>query len=122
MWTYKISTGQLFDPSMVQVGKGWAGRGSGQNNINMIKVHDTGPLPIGKYTIMKPMYSHLKLGPKVLNLMPFKENEMFGRSEFRIHGASKSDPANSSHGCIIMPPLVRVTVNDSTDNILNVIA
>lgn len=47
-----------------------------------------------------------------MNLAPFPENEMFGRSEFRIHGYAKVNPELSSHGCIVQVHDVRKHIAD----------
>ena len=99
---------------------GWAGQGAGKNNPIMQGVHNIGPLPRGRYLI-GDAYTHPHLGPVVMNLTPDQANEMFGRSDFRIHGASFVRPELSSHGCIIMPRDVRIQINLGPDKILEVI-
>jgi hypothetical protein len=56
----------------------------------------------------------------VLNLTPDLSNAMCGRSAFRIHGASKKHPLDSSEGCIIAPVNVRKSIWASGDRELTV--
>lgn len=127
MWTYKISTGQLFNQYMVQIGKCYSGYGANRDDPSKTSVPHEGPLPIGMYNI-GPEYKHDHLGPVVMNLEPHPENQMFGRSLFRIHGVSKDNPATpedesllSSHGCICAIRKVREAVSASKDRLLQVI-
>lgn len=127
-WTFKISTGQIFDPSGVQIAKGYSGYGENRNDPTKTNVPHEGPLPVGKYTI-GASYKHEHLGPVVMNLEPDKTNEMFGRSLFRIHGVSADNPATpedesllSSHGCICTDRNTRKTIAASSDKELNVIS
>jgi len=54
--------------------------------------------------------------------MPDAANQMFGRADFRIHGASKLDPKESSHGCIILPRPIRIRIDMDIDRQLEVTA
>jgi len=117
MWTYSQTTGELKKDGQ-RVGKGYAGTKAGRNNPKMQHVSRAGPLPRGKYKI-GPAYRHPRLGPVCMNLDPFPENEMFGRSAFRLHGDSADGDA--SLGCIVQNRMVRETVNQSTDKVLEVL-
>ena len=125
MYSFSISNG-LFRHNGILFGTGWAGQGIGRNNPDAQKMPDIGPLPIGKYTIGKAYdhtlengYTH-NLGPVVMDLTPDPANEMFGRKDFRIHGASLLDPARSSEGCIILPRPVREAIDTGIDKDLEV--
>lgn len=127
MWKYKQSTGQLFDPAGVQVDLAWSGYGDNRNRPELQSVKQEGPIPRGKYTIGQA-YRHHKLGKLTMNLEPFAENEMFGRSLFRFHGYSKDNPDTvvnetylSSHGCICTEYLIRVMISESDDRVLEVV-
>lgn len=120
MWTYKQSTGEILDASMVVVGRGWAGQREGKNNPLFESVPDIGPLPSGKYAIGEP-YLNPKTGPYTMDLIPNPSNTMFGRSVFRIHGAAFLHPEFSSEGCIIQIKPVRVAIWTSGDHDLQVI-
>lgn len=101
------------------VGAGWAGQGAGKNNPEMQNVSNIGPLPRGRYLI-GAAYTHPKLGPVVMNLAPDPLNEMFGRSDFRIHGASFVNPELSSHGCIVLSKAIRILIDTGSDKLLDV--
>lgn len=119
MWTYQQANGILSHDGIYE-GMGWAGRGAGRNNPAMQNVPNVGPLPKGLYKI-GPAYHHPKLGPVTMNLTPAPTNEMFGRADFRIHGASEDDPENSSEGCIIQIRMVRELIDASPDKDLEVV-
>jgi len=118
MWTYQQSTGKL---TGIISAEGWAGQRLGINNPAMQDVAGMGPLPQGLYTIGQPHNSD-STGPFTMDLIPDPNNNMYGRSEFRIHGASKIDPQLSSEGCIVMPRAVREQIWNSGDRQLEVIA
>jgi hypothetical protein len=120
MWIFKQVDGQLIEDGAL-VATGWAGQLAGRNNPAMQNVPNIGPLPVGFYTI-EPSYHHPHLGPVTMNLDPHPTNEMFGRADFRMHGASADHPELSSHGCIIMPRDVRVKIANSSDRMLQVLS
>ena len=127
MWAYKISTGQLLNPEGKVIVTGWSGWGDCKNNPEKVSVKGKGPIPPGVYDIGES-YKHPILGRVVMNLEPHSDNEMYGRSLFRIHGAANDDPNTvvnetemSSHGCIIMPRQTRVQIAFSNDRLLEVI-
>jgi hypothetical protein len=122
-WTYVQRTGSLLHNGFL-VGSGYAGRYTGKNNPDMQSVHETGPLPCGWYTI-GPAYEHPTLGPVTMNLTPDASNEMFGRSEFRMHGDSAQHMGMASKGCIVQSRVVREHVDSlakAGDNRLQVVA
>jgi hypothetical protein len=102
---YEIKTGKLFTDDGL-VGVGWAGHSEGKNNPDMQNVRETGPLPVGIYTVGDPINSP-RLGPLAFPLTPDPSNKMYGRSGFYLHAPSISHPAMSSDGCIIMVRAVR---------------
>lgn len=118
-WTYKQSTGELFHDGNF-VAKGYAGAPEGKNDPGKQAVKNVGPLPRGGYHIGKPRDSELR-GPKVLPLTPLSCTDTFGRSAFLIHGDSKTEPGAASHGCIIMPRMVRDQIATSGDTTLEVV-
>ena len=81
-----------------------------------------GPIPCGLWDICGPPYSTKTHGPYVLRLEPEKWTVTFGRTGFLMHGDSKQNPGDASEGCIIQGPLVRMTVWQSGDRRLRVIA
>jgi hypothetical protein len=117
---YSQSTGRLTTEIGSLIGFGYAGYGQGKNNPKMQSVHDVGPLPVGKYFIGEP-YVSKNTGPFTIPLNPDPANEMFDRSDFKIHGDTIDAPGTASHGCIIMALKFRQAVHTCTDKILNVI-
>ena len=102
-------------------GTGWAGHSQGKNNPDMQNVKSIGPLPQGWYTIMPP-HDNPHTGPYTMDLVPDKENKMFGRDLFRIHGAALHNPEMSSDGCIVQIRTVRESIWNSGYHRLQVIA
>ena len=119
MFTYRQSTGELFDPTGERIGVGYAGHGEGTNDPAMESIANIGPLPKGRYLIGLP-YHHPKLGPLTMNLTPDIDNVMYDRRDFRIHG--DNDAHDASHGCIVQDHDVRLKVSLSPDHALHVIA
>jgi len=124
-WTYEQATGKLLDPSGEHIVTGYAGGNCGKNpeGVNNPDMQDQaciGPLPQGVYTFTDTEDSP-KLGPFAILLIPDPDNEMFGRSTFRMHGDSIAHPGAASEGCIIMPRAVREKVFNSGDNTITVV-
>jgi len=119
MWIWKIEKGECWHDDKL-IARGYAGRGIDKNNPNSQAKVGLGPLPIGKYKIGLP-YNHPDLGPICMNLLPDPKNDMHGRSAFRIHGDSKKNPGEASHGCIVLGFLIRGWIADSSDKNLEVI-
>lgn len=120
-WKFKQANGLLTSEDGNVSVKGWAGQREGFNNPAMQDVHNTGPLPQGTYAIGAP-HDSPHTGPYTMDLTPSPNNNMFGRSSFRIHGAAKTHPELSSEGCIIMPRPIRETIWNSGDRTIEVIA
>jgi hypothetical protein len=124
-WTFEQSTGRLIDPDGNVAASGYAGGNcgnnpEGKNNPNLQHEHSVGPLPAGVYTFTQYV-DHAHLGPFTILLEPDPDNEMFGRSAFRMHGDSMSHPGCASEGCIIMPRHVREAVFASDDHTITVV-
>ena len=120
MWTFRISTGAVLGNGQ-KVGQGYSGYGADANNPKAVAIKMRGPIPPGHYTI-GAAYKHPKLGPICMNLEPAFENEMFGRSLFRIHGDNSTpDPHDGSHGCIVLARHIREAISKSTDRALEVV-
>jgi hypothetical protein len=119
MWTWDQSAGLLS-----RAGKSWrgySGAGRGKNNPTMQAAVSVGPIPQGCWTVAARRDSP-RTGPCTLILDPAPNTETFGRSEFRIHGDSIVHPGTASHGCIILPRVVREAIWASGDRALRVIA
>lgn len=119
MWIYVQKTGEILRDSS-HVGYGYSGRLDGKNNPAFQGVRETGPIPVGMYVIGQWVNTATH-GPFVLPLMPDPENEMFGRSDFLIHGDSILNPGTASKGCIIASRMVREAISQSNDTLLQVI-
>src|SRR5262245_61578577 len=119
MWRYLQKTGQLFSQSGTCIATGYSGYGTGRNNPMMASVPNVGPCPVGFYNIDAPVDTD-DHGPYVLRLEPFKDNRMFGRAGFLIHGDSKLKAGTASHGCLIFARPVRELIWDSGDHQLQV--
>jgi hypothetical protein len=126
VWTYIQKTGELLHDRL-RVALGYSGyddpttRQRGKNNPELQNVANVGPIPEGKYAIGSP-HDSKEHGPFVLPLTPDPANEMFGRSDFLIHGDSKDHPGAASRGCIIVGLDARHEVNLSGDKLLQVIS
>lgn len=125
-WTYKISTGELFDQDCKLVDKGYSGGNCGANptginNPDMCNVPKVGPLPTGTYARGNAV-NHSQLGAFAIPLIPDKNNEMYGRSGFYMHGDTEACDKSASEGCIIVGPVARHTFYASTCDLLQVIA
>jgi hypothetical protein len=133
MWIYQQKTGHLLSPIGEPIATGWSGCGENKNDPSKENVPHEGCIPKGDYHI-GPAYKHEHLGPVVMNLTPIDPNldgskhEMYGRDLFRCHGAAADDPGTpineteySSHGCVIMPRVIREKIAASGDKTLHVI-
>jgi hypothetical protein len=87
----------------------------------MQEVPFVGPLPVGLYTI-GGAYTHPKLGPITMDLIPDPSNVMYNRDDFRMHGFAAANPKGSSDGCIVQEEDVRVLISRSPDKRLQVVA
>lgn len=122
MLKFVQGTGRLEDSRGELIGFGFAGQREGYNNPDKQNVPDIGPLPRGFYKIGAP-YHHPHLGPLTMDLTPFPENQMFGRSLFRIHGRSAINPELSSKGCVCQDRPARQFVADhlNQDDVVEVV-
>lgn len=121
MWKYEQTTGRLYNASGKVIATGYAGKGEHKNKHESQSVVGMGPLPVGRYTLNAPRTS-AKTGPYAMDLTPAKENVMFGRSAFQMHGDSIKAPGTASSGCIIMPRNIRELVWNSGDHKLEVVS
>ena len=120
MWIYEQLTGRLISPAGGLMATGYSGAGSGKNNPTEENVQNVGPIPEGWYDIEQPEDSPTH-GPFALRLLPDVGNNMFGRSEFLIHGDSIERPGQASEGCIIMPRFAREAIWNGGDHRLQVV-
>lgn len=120
MWTYAQKTGDLLHDSQ-HVARGYSGIDAGRNNPDMQALRNLGPIPQGEWTIFGPPVNTRDHGPYVLRLEPKAQTNTFGRSGFLMHGDSIESPGCASHGCVIMPRVVREQVWSSGDTELEVV-
>jgi Tlde1 domain len=121
MWTYEIVTGRVYSDSGELTGIGYSGAPAYKNDPNKVRYENLGPIPPGLYK-MKPPEDTEKHGPYVIWLDPDPANQMFGRSEFGIHGDKIGAPGTASEGCIIQSRGVRETMWNSGDHDLRVVS
>jgi len=120
-WTFKISTGEMLNPDGSLLAVGGAGCGAGFNNPAMQNVVNVGPIPVGKYLIAWAI-SHPGLGPVAMRLYSHPSNNMFGRSDFWLHGWSATlGIKQSSNGCVLLTRSARDIIAASDDRVLNVV-
>lgn len=119
MHTYSQSTGNWWDEKGELLATGYSGHGEGKNNPNLQAIRNVGPIPRGLYTIGQPRDS-ANVGHFALPLTPV-DHDALGRTNFLIHGDSKTSPGAASHGCIILSRSIRMMIHDRNDRILKVI-
>lgn len=124
-WRWDQSAGELSRDG-VFVSKGYSGNGRGKNNPAMQGVAGVGPIPAGRWKIVR-VYDSANVGPFALALdsadaKPGNDrHEPTGRSAFRIHGDSIRAPGTASRGCIILPRMIRELIWKSGDRDLVVV-
>lgn len=119
MWVWDQSAGKLFHNGEFMA-RGYAGFGAGKNNPDLQSKLATGPIPRGQWLITG-VYNSKVTGPFTIALAPKAGTDTCGRSAFRIHGDSKTNPGNASHGCIILSRVVRELIWNSGDHSLEVV-
>jgi hypothetical protein len=118
MWFYAQSTGRLSRDGGFE-GYGYSGHGTGLNDPGSDAIPDIGPIPRGHWHIERWDEHHGDKGPIVAVLIPVG-HEAHGRSAFLIHGDNGLGNHSASHGCIILPRVVREKMRDSGDRDLEV--
>lgn len=122
MLYYAQSTGKLVGGDGMPWGTGYSGHGNDKNQPGRQALPNQGPIPQGIWGIGEP-YDSPHTGPFTLPLEPTLDTNARGRSAFKIHGDSKTDPGSASHGCIILPRPVRERIHSKNpDRLLTVIA
>lgn len=104
-FTWDQSAGRM-DRDGTLIGTGYSGAGRGKNNPSMQAAVGVGPIPRGRWQIVRH-YDSPNTGPFTLELSPEPGTDTCGRSAFRIHGDSIRNPGTASHGCIILPRALR---------------
>lgn len=127
MWTYKVSTGELFGPAGSLVSKGYSGHGKGRNNPKLQGVKGVGPLPLGMWRIGE-MYDSERVGRNAIKLYAVDAtpnddtHDATGRGAFRVHGDNVRGDGSASNGCLIFPRPVRLQLAKHKGAILNCVA
>ncbi len=120
MWTYKQSTGELFQEGGARLGVGYSGAPEFLNKPDAENLSNRGPIPRGHYHI-GPVVEVDGKGPVCINLQPRTGQDMHGRGGFLIHGDSIAAPGSASHGCIILRRSIRELIAASEDRELEVV-
>src|SRR5437763_1203410 len=122
MWKYEQASGKLINPAGSVICLGYSGRGEGLNNASMQHVGGVGPIPQGAWEVGRFSDDLGGKGRLVCNLVPADGTETHGRSGFMIHGDNSHGDRSASHGCIILPRLIREQILASSDRTLEVTA
>ena len=118
-WEYSQSSGELRHNDVLVYSNGYSGSGHAKNQPDKEQLRDMGPIPRGSWSIGQP-YNSNNVGQFAIPLTPYGHNA-HGRTAFRIHGDSRSNPGNASTGCIILPPDIRRRIVASGDTTLHVV-
>lgn len=118
-WVYDQSSGELSHNGSI-VSTGYSGAGRGKNNAALQDAKGIGPIPRGHW-VMTDIRDSANTGPLTIVLEPVAGTDTCGRGDFRIHGDSIKAPGTASHGCIIMPRVVRQAIWRSGDRDLTVV-
>jgi RHS repeat-associated protein len=123
-WEYCVGpgTGQLFyfnAATGIQsfIGYGNAGNGSGLNNPSMQCVLNTGPPPIGNYSLGAP---ENRFGPNSMRLNP-RDNRAATCNGARTGGYFLHNPASGSIGCIQLSDSILSQIAASSDREFRVV-
>ncbi|HZP33955.1 MAG TPA: tlde1 domain-containing protein [Candidatus Acidoferrales bacterium] len=121
MWVFEQISGRL-SRNNATLCFGYSGHGDGVNNPALEDVADIGPIPRGVYT-MTAVEESPNTGPFSIVLVPDPCNQMFGRSNFRIHGDEVTHPGEhlASEGCIVCDRSSREVLWRSGDRSLQVV-
>lgn len=123
MLTWRVTAGQLLHSDGTVWAHGYSGHREGVNNPALQSQPNVGPIPVGRWKIL-PAEDSPRCGVFTLPLAPELGTDTFGRSDFRIHGDLIDAPGLdlASHGCIILPRVVREQINAQADKELEVVA
>ena len=78
-------------------------------------------LPPAKIVFLR-WFTHPQCGPMSMRLTPQDGTDTFGRDGFLIHGDNQDMNHTASHGCIILPKIIRAAISASGDHVLEVVA
>lgn len=111
---YVISVGKFYHRGKI-IAEGYSGHGKGLNNPALVNLIAVGPIPPGLYNIDAPE-NHPHLGPFAMALLPDSKNNMYGRSEFYLHGDNNYRNHSASLGCIVSSRHDREIIDNLLDN------
>lgn len=125
MWKWDQSGGLLYHDTNNNgefniISRGYSGLDAGKNNPDEQNLAGIGPIPRGLWRLTG-VYNSQQTGPFTIALQPEPGTDTCGRSAFRIHGDSISNPGKASHGCIILPRSIRELMWTSNDHYLTVV-
>jgi hypothetical protein len=103
---YHSATGKIEGIPNLPNATGYSGHGAGLNNPNLERIKGIGPIPRGKWRIVRWEDHHGELGPQVAILEP-DGWDAYDRSLFRIHGDNSLGNYSASNGCISASRAVR---------------
>jgi hypothetical protein len=129
MWKYDQSAGALSRDGK-PVSAGYSGKGRGKNNPSLQGVQGIGPIPAGKWRMVR-CYNSANVGPVCIEIHAIDAtpgddwHDVTGRGHFRVHGDSIKAPGTASKGCIILPRPVRLSMwaaAQKGDDVIEVVA
>lgn len=95
------------------VGMGYSGHMAFANKPDKQQVAGSGPIPRGMYRTSLGI-DHPRLGKQAIRLTPASASEVFGRSDFWVHGDNSKGDRSASRGCIILSRTARDWINAAT--------
>lgn len=98
----------------------YSGKGDHKNQPEDEAIRGLGPIPAGRWRIVRWDDHHGSKGPNVAVLEPVG-HDAHGRTSFLIHGDSISAPGTASEGCIVAGPGYRDELRGSGDLDLEVV-
>ncbi|WP_414719690.1 tlde1 domain-containing protein [Tsuneonella suprasediminis] len=114
---YEQSSGRLLfgvGKSLVLIASCYAGAPGCVNDPNTDHLRSRGPLPKGRYTIVKR--HHSRFASPAFFLEPAEENQMYGRSGFWVHGDNAKRNRSASTGCIVTSWVERTVLDRTIKN------
>jgi hypothetical protein len=123
VWTYKIKQGELWEGDVVQATGLYSGDSEHFNDPASTALVRRGPIPVGVYWIgvARDTKEH---GPVFIPLHPVPGSQMYGRSDFGMHGDEIDHVGEhlASKGCIIAGPATRDRVKLDVGGLLTVLS
>lgn len=117
MTSFQVGKGLIWIDGR-KIGPAYSGAPGAVNDESRASEKDTGPIPVGIWTIGKPVDKLTpgdELGPFCLPLTPDPGTRTFGRSGFWVHGDNASHNQSASHGCIVAARAVREQIDADPD-------